>query len=64
MGRIPGGLARVRDGLHLAFDYLERIDIVVAARRADFATLTVRTIAAHGHGEIADRIIASVEVLE
>ena len=48
----------------LAHDYLERLDLVVAARKRDFVTLTVRTIAADGHRETVERILASIEISE
>ena len=46
----------------LAFDYLERVDVVVAKRKHDFVTLSVRTIASDGHNRIIDRVIDSIVV--
>ena len=52
---------RVEEGL--ALDYVERLDLVVFERGRDFASVTVRTIAAHDHGDAIERIIDSIHVL-
>ena len=48
----------------LALDYVERLTLVVAARRRDFVSLTVRTIAEHDHRDTVERIVRSLAVVE